>query len=240
MSGREIDDELALRAASLADARREYAAGELSEAALAAIEAREHAAMQALAKRAAALAEPDPAAGAKPRVHRRRWLFVAGIAFGVAIAIVLWSAIQPRQAGTSITGSVTLGRAAQITQLLTEAEADVASANDAAALAAYAQVLALDPHNVEALTQSGWLDFSAGSSAKNAALVQLGTATLRRAITLAPRDAGARLYYAIAASDTPGNAALAAAQLRIFLALGPSVAQRAVAAPYLARYGLGG
>ncbi len=237
---RELDDELALREASLADARREFAAGELSDVALAAIEAREHAAMQDLAKRAAALVEPAPAVAPKPRVRRRRWLVVAGLAFGIAIAVVLWSAVQPRQAGTSITGSVTLGHAAQITQLLIEAEADVANANDVAALAAYAQVLQLDPHNVEALTQSGWLDFSAGSSAKNAALVQLGTATLRRAITLAPRDPGARLYYAIAASDTPGNAALAAAQLRIFLALGPSAAQRAVAAPYLARYGLGG
>lgn len=239
---REIDDELALREASLSDARREFAAGELGEPALRAIEAREHAAIAALVERVAALAEaaPAPSDPPVPRVRRRRWLLVAALAFATALAIVLWSAVQPRQAGTSITGSVTLGRAAQVTQLLTEAEADVANANDVAALAAYAQVLALSPNNVVALTQTGWLDFSAASAAKDATLVVFATSTLRRAITLAPRDPGARLYYAIAASDTPGNAALARSEFRVFLTLHPSPAQRAVAAPYLARYGLAG
>ena len=239
---REIDDELALREASLADARREFAAGELSDAALAAIEAREGAAIAALVERATAIPEPEVSAHDRPtvRVRRRRWLAVAALAFASALAVILWSAIGPRQAGTSITGSITLGHSAQITQLLTEAEADVANQNDVAALAAYAQVLALDSRNVVAITQTGWLDFSAGSSAKDARLVAYATSLLRRAITLAPRDPGARLYYAIAASDTPGNAALAKTQFRVFLTLHPSAAQRAVAAPYLARYGLTG
>jgi len=239
---REIDDELALREASLADARREFAAGELSAATLAAIEAREGAAIAALVERATAIPEPEVSAHDRPtvRVRRRRWLVVAALAFASALAVILWSAIGPRQAGTSITGSITLGHSAQITQLLTEAEVDVANQNDVAALAAYAQVLALDPRNVVAITQTGWLDFSAGSSAKDARLVSYATSLLRRAITLAPRDPGARLYYAIAASDTPGNAALAKAQFGVFLALHPSAAQRAVAAPYLARYGLHG
>ncbi len=239
---REIDDELALREASLADARREFAAGELSDAAIATIEARERAAIAVLVERAAAIAEPEAPGHDRPvvRVRRRRWLVVAALAFACALAVILWSAIVPRQAGTSITGSVSLGHRAQITQLLTEAEADVANQNDVAALAAYAQVLGLDPRNVVALTQTGWLDFSAGSSAKDARLVAYATSMLRHAITLAPSDPGARLYYAIAASDTPGNAALAKAQFRVFLTLHPSAAQQAVAAPYLARYGLTG
>ena len=239
---REIEDELALREASLADARREFDAGELSDAALATIEARERAAIATLAKRAAAIREPEARVQDRPvvRVRRRRWLVVAALAFAGALSLILWSAIGPRQAGTSITGSVSLGHSAQITQLLTEAEADVANQNDVAALAAYAQVMALDPRNVVAITQTGWLDFSAGSSVKDARLVAYATSMLRRAITIAPRDPGARLYYAIAASDTPGNTALAKAQFLLFLTLHPSAAQRAVAAPYLARYGLTG
>ncbi len=239
---REIDDELALREASLADARREFAAGELSAAALAAIEAREGAAIAALVERATAIPELEASAHDRPtvRVRRQWWLAVAALAFAGALAVILWSAIGPRQAGTSITGSITLGHSARITQLLTEAEADVANQNDVAALAAYAQVLALDSRNVVAITQTGWLDFSAGSSAKDARLVDYATSLLRRAITVAPSDPGARLYYAIAASDTPGNAALAKTQFRVFLTLHPSAAQRAVAAPYLARYGLTG
>ncbi len=238
---RESADEVARREASLADARREFAAGELAAEDLAASEGRERAALAELALRRAAMAPPaEPPAPRSRRVRRKRWLVLGAAALAAALAVVLWSAVVPRQAGTSITGSLSLGRAQRITQLLTEAQADVATANDVAALAAYQQVLALDRTNVVALTQSGWLDFSAGSAGHDAALVTLGVGTLRRAIGLAPRDAAPRLYYAIAASATPGNRALARAQFVDFLALHPSPAQLAVARPYLSALGLRG
>ncbi len=237
-SRREIDDEVALREASLADAARELAAGELAADAFAAIEARERRALAELVARRSALGAAPEVRAPRRRVRRARWLVVGLAALVLALAIVLWSSLVPRQAGTSITGSLSLGRAQRITQLLTEAEGDVAAANDVAALAAYQQVLALDARNVVALTQSGWLDFSAGSADHDAALVALGVSTLRRAITVAPRDPAPRLYYAIAASSTPGNVALARREFRVFLALSPSPAQRAVAAAYLRALGL--
>ena len=240
-SRREIDDEVALREASLADAERELAAGELAADVFSAIEARERLALAALSARRSAIEDPlEPARPRPTRVRHARWLVVGLLALGLALGLVLWSSLVPRQAGTSITGSLSLGRAQRITQLLTEAEGDVAAANDVAALAAYQQVLALDPTNVVALTQSGWLDFSAGSADHDAALVSFGVSMLRRAITVAPRDPAPRLYYAIAAIATPGNRALARTELRVFLALGPSPALRAVAAPYLRALGLAG
>lgn len=229
-----LRDEIALREASLADAKREHERGDLDDTTYRGIVARESAALVAAHARLSSFDAPT----ARTRVRRRLYLVVAGVAFAVAILIVLASAIVPRQAGNSITGSLSLGRSAQITQLLNEAEADTANANPVAALDAYQRVLALSPTNVVALTQSGWLDFSAGSAQRSAATVALGVARLRRAIELAPRDPAPRLYYAIAAASTPGNDALARQQFVSFLALKPSAALLAVARPFLARFHL--
>jgi hypothetical protein len=226
-----LSDEIALREASLADAKREHDRGDLDDGAYRGIVARESAALVAAHAKLTSLDSPT----SRTRVRRRRYLVVAGVAFAVAILIVLISAIVPRQAGNSITGSLSLGRSAQITQLLNEAEADTANANPVAALDAYQRVLALEPTNVVALTQSGWLDFSAGSAQRSSATVTLGLSRLRSAIELAPRDPAPRLYYAIAAASTPGNAALAREQFRSFVALKPSPALMAVARPFLLR-----
>ncbi|MDE3064125.1 MAG: hypothetical protein KGJ36_00450 [Acidobacteriota bacterium] len=230
-------DEIALREASLADARREHAAGELSDEEFAQIEERETRALARAraALEAFALTAPSPTRTASPRRRRTSLLLVAMVCFIVILVTLLVAALTFRQPGTSGTGAVTLDRAQRITQLLGEAEADTAVGQDAAALAAYAQVLSLDATNVTALTQTGWLDFSAGSAAKDPTLTALGVADLRRAITLAPTQAAPRLYYAIAAASTPGNRALAVREFRVFLSLSPSPAQLAIAAPFLSQ-----
>jgi cytochrome c-type biogenesis protein CcmH/NrfG len=233
----QILDEIALREASLADARRERDAGELTVLEAATIEARETVALAMARDELFELART----GSKSHAGRRRrtWLLVVGLlCLLVAAIVVLYASIAPRQAGNSITGSVSLSRAQQVTQLLTEAQADVANGNVVAALNAYQGVLNLDPKNVAALTQTGWLDFSAGSSDKNAALVTLGEKYLRSAIAYAPRNAAPRLYYAIVADSTPGNRTLATNEFKVFLALHPSAAQLAIARPFLSALGL--
>jgi len=231
-------DEIALREASLADARREHEAGELSSEQFAEIQERESRALTRAraALEAFSLVEVAPKL---PRKRRRSLLLIAFIAFLLILAILLIATLTIRQPGTSSTGAVTLDRSQRVTQLLDEAQADTANRDYVAALAAYQQVLNLDAANVTALTQTGWLDFSAGSAARNVTLTTLGIADLRRAISLAPTSAAPRLYYAIAAAATPGNRALAVREFRVFLSLSPSPAQRAVAAPFLTRLGLG-
>ena len=237
-----LADEIALREASLADARREHDAGELSEREFARIAARESAGLARARRDLAALADerqPGADGAAIPtRVHRRRWLVVALVAFAGAIGVVLWSAVGPRQAGNSITGSITLGHAQQIQQLLTEAEADVANGDLVTALAAYEQVLGLDAHNVVALTQAGWLEVTAGSSGHDPLLVTLGERYLARAVAVAPRDPAPRLYEAIVADSTRGDAPLARREFRVFLSLSPSPGQLAIARPFLVALGL--
>jgi tetratricopeptide (TPR) repeat protein len=236
-SAQQLRDEIALREASLADARNELAKGELSSTEAASIEARELPALDAARR---ALDELTPEGPKRPSTRRRRrWmLLVALVCFFVAASLLLWSSLSPRQPGNSITGSISLGRAQKVTQLLSEAQADIANGNVVAALSAYQQVLAISPKNVPALTQSGWLDFSAGSSGANAALVRLGVQDLREAIAYAPRNPAPRLYYAIVADSTPNNRALAKREFQVFLALKPSPGQLAIARPFLAPLGL--
>ncbi|MGA7834796.1 MAG: hypothetical protein WCA31_06260 [Acidimicrobiales bacterium] len=235
-SAQQLRDEIVLREASLADARRELAAGELSALQAASIEAREELALRRAREELASLSEEGP-----QRIGRRRrrsllWLGLG--CFVVVVGIVLWSSVALRQAGNSITGNVSLSTQQRVTQLLDEAQADVANGNVGLALNAYEGVLALSPKNAAALTEVGWLDFSAGSRDVNPALVALGIKDLRAAISDAPRNAAARLYYAIVADSTPHNTAVAKSEFRVFLALHPSKAQLAVAAPFLRQLGL--
>ncbi|HUX04949.1 MAG TPA: hypothetical protein VMV53_08635 [Acidimicrobiales bacterium] len=229
----QLRDEIALREASLLDASRERDAGDLSSDAYESIAARERAAIERLR---VALDElgPEPTSTGRVRRRKKRWLVVALVCFALALGGVLWSAVSPRQAGNSITGSISLGHAQQITQLLSEAEADTANGNVTAALYAYQRVLELDASNVAALTQAGWLDFSAGSADKNVATVKVGIGYLQQAISLAPRNPAPRLYYAIVADSIPGNRSVAKHQFEEFLALKPSSAQLAIAKPFLA------
>ncbi len=235
-SAQQLRDEILLREASLADVRRELAAGEISAIEAATIEAREDLAL----RRARAMLELLGDEGSQRTGRRRRQslLWIGLGAFFLVLIIVLWSSILLRQPGTSDTGSVSLGTQQQVAQWLNDAQSDVADGNMTAALQAYQNVLALSPKNVSALTQVGWLDFSAGSSDTNPALVALGIKDLQEAIKYAPRDPAPRLYYALIADSTPHNEALAKSEFRVFLALHPSKAQLAVAAPFLKQLGI--
>jgi tetratricopeptide (TPR) repeat protein len=240
MSRREqqVRDEMTLRRASLDDARREVLAGELSEAEFLTIERREEAALERAGHDLEALLANTSTQVSRPRVRRTRLLVIGVVCFALALGVLLWSALAPRQAGNSITGSIALSNAQKVQQYLTEAEADVANGNVVTALDAYQNVLGLDPKNVQALTQVGWLDFSAGSSDQDLAIMKVGVNDLRQAILLAPRNPAPRLYYAIVADSTPGNEAVAKAQFEEFLALKPSAGQLAIARPFLKKLGL--
>jgi hypothetical protein len=224
-------DEIALREASIADAHRERESGGLTPIQAATIEARETLALTRLRQELGDLSSPG---GKRPDRKRRLAYLVIGLVCLLAvIIIVLFHSLSLRQAGTQETGGVTVSHTQEISQLLTEAQADVANGQVTPALAAYESVLSLDPKNVTALTQVGWLDFSAGSSDTNPSLVSLGVTDLREAIGYGPTNTAARLYYAIVADSTPGNKSLAVAQFQVFLALHPSPGQLAIARPFL-------
>ena len=233
----QVLDEIALREASLNDAKREREAGELSAIEAATIEARETLALVAARAELEELRQSPEKR--RPARRRRRWLLFTGlVCVLIVIVVVLRASISPRQEGSSITGSVPLSRNQHVTQLLTEAQNALANNLVLSALTAYQDVLAISPKNVVALTETGWLDFSAGSTSKSPTLVAYGVKELRTAVADGPRNAAARLYYGIAAYSTPGNRALALGEFKVFLDLHPSSVQRGLAHPYLVKLGL--
>jgi tetratricopeptide (TPR) repeat protein len=165
-------------------------------------------------------------------------LVVAAACFAVVLIYTLFSATSPRQAGNSGDGGIVLTHTQLIDRLLTQAEVDVSNKQDVTALNAYEKVLNLDPKNVTALTQSGWLDFTAGSAARKASVVEVGIKDLEKAIALAPKQTAPRLYFAIVADSTPGNQKVAKDEFEEFLKLKPSNGQLAVARPFLKGLGI--
>jgi hypothetical protein len=243
---RQLFDEIRLREASLEDAQREHAAGELTDADFASISSRENAALFAAHTELSALSDvattssltvspPSPSA---MRRRKRSRLVVALVCFAVAAVVLVWLNIGLRQAGQSQTGGINLTTTQKVQQLNLEGEADVAAGNDAAALSAYQQILSIEPTNVAALTGAGWFEFTAGSAAKNSTVVARGVSDLHEAVTLAPKSPAPRLYYAIVAASTSGNQALAKKEFTAFLTLKPSKAQLLIAAPFLHNLGL--
>ncbi len=243
---RQLLDEIRLREASLDDARRERAAGELADDRLRVDRrARERrtglvrAQLAALVSAAAhSSATPLSPSSNAPRRRRRSRLVVALVCFALAAGVLVWTNLGLRQAGQSASGGLSLSQTQKVQQLVIEGEADVASGNDVAALAAYEQILAIEPTNVAALTEAGWLDFTAGSASKNTTVVARGVSDLHEAVTLAPRSPAPRLYYAIVAASTPGNQALAKREFATFLTLTPSKAQLLIAGPFLRNLGI--
>ncbi len=234
---RQLLDEIRLREASLEDARRERDAGELTNDDFDAICVRESLGLEnaraALAALDVPVVTPTPTQSFAARHRKRSRLIVALVCFALAAGMLVWANLGLRQAGSSATGGLDLSQTQKVQQLLTEAEADVASGDAVTALSAYQQVLVLQPKNVDALTEAGWFEFSAGSNAKNPKVVADGISLLRRALTLAPNQAAPRLYYAIVAYRTPNNQALATSQFDVFVKLHPTAAQLAIASPYL-------
>ena len=232
-----LHDEIRLREASLRDASRERDAGELSGEQFEAIQRREGFALEVARNELSALLVNVVETHVR-RTRRTRWLVVASVCFAVVLVYTLISATSPRQAGNSGDGGIDLTRSQTIDRLLTQAEVDVANNHDATALSAYAKVLKLEPKNVTALTQSGWLDFTAGSDASNASIVEVGVKDLEEAIAAAPRQSAPRLYFAIVADSTPGNQRVARTEFEEFLKLKPSVGQVAIARPFLKKLGI--
>jgi tetratricopeptide (TPR) repeat protein len=232
-----LRDEIALREASMADAEKEHAAGELTITEFEAITQRELSALERARRELSDCDEAIPE-GRRRRIRRTRWLVVALICFAIVLGYILYASTSPRQEGNSGDGSIALTKSQLIARLLTQGEAEVASGQVVTALNAYQRVLTLDPKNATALTETGWLDFTAGSAAKKASVVELGIKYLEEAITVSPRNPAPRLYFAIVADATPGNQKVATTEFREFLRLKPSAGQMAIAEPFLKTLGL--
>ena len=248
-AARRLRDEIAMVEASLADARLEAERGELDDESLSAIEARDRARLAELQAQLGATAEPTgQPAGALPDPprpeedvsggtsrRRRLWVVAAGgvVLAAAVLAVVLIAA--PRGPGQSATGSVTPTQATKIDQLLSQAASLVQSGKVGEALPLYHQVLTIDPNQPEALAQSGWLTFEAGSAASSSALMARGEAEVRAAVSADPGLFAGHLYLGVIELMGEGNPSAALGEFTKFLALKPPAYWVGVAQPYMAR-----
>jgi predicted Zn-dependent protease len=189
----ELEEERHFLLHSLADLDREHAAGDVDDADYATLR-------EGYVARAAAvlrLIERDAAAAPKPRPVRR-WRVAGWVAGTLVVAAVAGWAVA-RYSGQRAPGQVITGNIPGDTETFKLAEArSLLAADPAGAASRYREVLELDPDNPEALTYSGWLVAIQGFQTAAPELVDLGAATLRKAIDSDPNYADPHCLLAVA------------------------------------------
>ncbi len=209
-------DEVELLERSLAEARREHAAGELDDAALARIEEADGARLTAARARLdaeAAAPGADVPVTRGPRLRRGHLLVVAAVSLAVAGALVAVAVANPFAASGR---PAPLSRAGKVAALLAAGEVEVSVGTPAAtlrALSLFDAALRLDPRDAEAIVESAWLRFLAGEQRHDAAWERSGAAALARAAASLPRNAAAHLDDGIVLLRYDHEPAAARAQL---------------------------
>ena len=128
--------------------------------------------------------------------RRRKSLLFGGVALllgALALALVLWNS-SDQLPGNTITGGATLPEGQQIDRFLSQAAQLEGQGDDAEALQVYDKVLSMQPKNADALSQAGWLEFTAGVDGPNAKSLEDGEADENEAVSVEPGLEEARAY----------------------------------------------
>jgi tetratricopeptide (TPR) repeat protein len=173
-------------------------------------------------------AEPEEEAPppTRPWWRRRRALAVgAGVAaFAVGAGLLVAHNAGQRLPGDTVSGSAPNNK---VDQLLVQAGNDVQARNIRGALTAYHDALQLDPRNVEALANQGWLVAILGNTANDRALMDQGLANIRQAEQVDPSYASAH-FYGGSVLLQEGDAKGAAVEFQAYLDDDPTSPQAAL------------
>ena len=220
---------------SIEDLEKEHAAGDVGDEDYRVLRddyvARAAATVRALADR-----QGDPLPGASDvsrpprpirlllgrRRTRRALVGIGAVCVLGVVAVAAASVAGVRFPGESATGTVSLPKATQIRDDLSEATLLAGSGNQAEAVALYGEVLTLDPRQPVALAYRGWLVRLAGRSSGSNKAINFGDESIARAVAVAPRFADARAFFAIALFEDRHETAAALGEIRSFLADHPS------------------
>ncbi len=231
-----LEDEARFLRASLADAEAEHQAGDLSDEDFSLLRRRDATRLAVVEEALGQVAKAE--AGnrlrqRRPRRRRRQVLGLAGaacLAAGVVVLVVAMA--SPRLPGQASSGSLTLSKAQQVARDVAEAEHLENAGQLRQALVLYQAALALDPHQPEALAESGWLQYEAGVAAKDSRLEARGASFIAAAAAAAPHAYLPRLYEALEDVDA-GQDAEAVAQFQAFLVDHPPTSLARSALPLL-------
>ena len=192
----ELEEERRFQLASIRDIEREYAAGDIDDDDY-------HTLRDGYVARAAAVMREIEAGrrALAPKPARSPWRRVALVAttLGVAVALGVFVA---NSAGQRLPGQTLTGGAPIDEVALKLAEARQALGVDSAvAIAAYQEVLAIEPQNAEALTYTAWLVVQNGSQAGDQGQVRDGLALLRSATAVDDTYADPHCFIAITSAN---------------------------------------
>ncbi len=154
--------------------------------------------------------------------RRRAAIGWAALCCFAAAAVLLALGLGGVVPFASSKGSPTLSVAARIRTELAEAAALAENHNVLEAVAVYDQVLALDPHQPEALAEGGWLTRLAGLSTRRAVVVKGGDREIAEAVAVSPGLAVPRAYDGVALFEDERRPAAAVRQFVAMLADHPS------------------
>ena len=175
--------------------------------------------------------------GPTPRhrpVRKRQRLVVGGALMGVAVLafVLVATHTASRLPGQTASGTVDLSKAAQIRRTVAQAETLQQQGDGTGALQLYRQVLAQDPTQVDALAQSGWLEFEAGVQAKNTSVLD-DAESLEQAAARAQPSAPPRTSTSGPCTWPPATTATPWTSSGEFLADHPPVSQVETATPFI-------
>jgi hypothetical protein len=240
---------------SLADARLEHEAGDLSDEDYEVLVTRDsarlvevEAELEALGPEPDAPPQPDGQGGASDgeaseadgatrppmATWRKVGIGASCLLITAGVVILVEHFVQARQPGQASSGGITVSQAQQIEQQLDQA-ASLASAggakNDQAALTLYNDVLSTDPSNPAALSGAGWLMWNLGTSSHEAAYTEDGRSEVTRAVRVAPTYYQGHLYLGLILANEDHNNAAAVVQFDQFLADDPPASELPAVAP---------
>jgi hypothetical protein len=243
-----LEDEREFLRRSLDDAKSELEAGDLGRADYDALCRRDEARLGAIEAALAVLdAEEDGEAAQEARRPRRRGrlLLLVGVAALVAgAAILAYDLATPRAPGQPITGSIKVNVDKEVEIQLAQA-ATLVNENSTTdiqeALTIYARVLSEQPHQPQALAETGYLEWEAGVGSHDAQLRAEGTALVKQSLAVERDDYAAHLFMGTIDFEGEHDAAAAVVQYRTFLSEKPPADLITRAAPFLrAAYGAAG
>jgi tetratricopeptide (TPR) repeat protein len=229
-----LDDEREFLVRSLHDAALEHDAGDLNDDDFAVLTARDSARLAEVESElgVASLNDvvvPAPATEVPAEPRNKDWrrvgIFAACFLIVAGAVILVDHAINPRLAGQSISGSVTVSKQQLIEEQLNQALALNNAGNVVGALKLYNKVLSEDPNDPQALAASGWLDWNYGTAGHSPILIKEGRQNEQKAVRVAPTFYGGHLFLGLILLNQDKNAAGAVAEFNEFLADNPTAAQ---------------
>lgn len=155
----------------------------------------------------------------RARGRRRRGLVVMAIVCFVAAAGALVIArATHRLPGQTASGTVTLSDDQRLAQQLLQARVLAGQGKDLDAVKLYDKVLAVAPHQPEALAYRGWLLRLTGVAAHDPALMAQGRASVASAVAQDPGYPDARAFLGYILYQDAHDPVGASEQFRVFLA----------------------